>query len=192
MKQLSFVLFSSLLLLSNPVFAHTLWTDGGGFMSGLKHPVLGYDHLLAMLSVGILSAQIGGRAIWMVPANFVIIMLLGGIIGMQRIALPSFEIAIAFSVFALGIAIAAGKKIPYLLAMAFVGIFAIFHGYAHGVEMPFLAKPLLYALGFTCGTAAIHIAGVFIGLFGQRIPKVPFLRILGIAIAGIGVFLLAS
>lgn len=192
MKKLVLLIFGYLLFMPTAAYAHTIWADGGGFMSGLKHPVLGFDHLLAMLSVGILSAQIGGRAIWTVPSTFVIVMLVGGIIGMERIPLPSFEMAIAISVFALGVSIAAEKKLPHLLAMIFVGIFAIFHGYAHGVEMPYLTKPLMYALGFTSGTACIHITGVIIGLIGKKAPKIPVLRILGAGIAGVGVLLIIT
>lgn len=135
----------------------------GGFLSGLVHPVLGFDHFLAMLSVGILSAQIGGRAIWTVPATFVSVMALGGALGLIDIGLTSIELGIAASLVLLGLIIAAEKKLPILLAMAGVGFFAIFHGYAHGAEMPTTAEPVKYALGFLTGTALIHIAGVVIG-----------------------------
>ncbi len=135
----------------------------GGFLSGLVHPVLGYDHLLAMLSVGILSAQIGGRAIWTVPSTFVSVMALGGALGLIDIGLTSIELGIAASLVLLGLIIAAERKLPVLIAMAAVGFFAIFHGYAHGAEMPTTAEPVLYALGFLTGTALIHIAGVVIG-----------------------------
>jgi urease accessory protein len=156
----------ALLLATIPsvVYAH----DGsnmpfGGFLSGLIHPVLGFDHFLAMLSVGILSAQIGGRAIWTVPATFVSVMALGGALGLIDIGLTSIELGIAASLVLLGLIIAAEKKLPILLAMAGVGFFAIFHGYAHGAEMPITAEPVKYALGFLTGTALIHIAGVVIG-----------------------------
>ena len=146
------------------VYAH----DGstvpfGGFLSGLVHPVLGYDHLLAMLSVGILSAQIGGRAIWTVPATFVGVMAVGGALGLIDIGLGATELGIAISLVLLGAIIAAERTLPVRLAMLGVGFFAIFHGYAHGTEMPTTAEPVLYALGFLTGTALIHIAGVVIG-----------------------------
>ena len=108
----------------------------GGFLSGLVHPVLGYDHLLAMLSVGILSAQIGGRAIWTVPATFVGVMALGGVLGLIDIGITITELGIAFSLVILGSVIASERRLPVLLAMIGVGFFAIFHGYAHGTEMP--------------------------------------------------------
>ncbi|MDX1378653.1 MAG: HupE/UreJ family protein [Anaerolineales bacterium] len=135
----------------------------GGFLSGLVHPVLGYDHLLAMLSVGVLSAQIGGRAIWTVPATFVGVMALGGALSLIDIGLGATELGIAISLVLLGAIIAAERTLPVRLAMLGVGFFAIFHGYAHGTEMPTTAEPVLYALGFLTGTALIHIAGVVIG-----------------------------
>ena len=166
--------------------------SGGGFMAGLNHPVLGFDHLLAMLSVGILSAQMGGRAIWTVPATFVLVMIVGGILGMEGIHLMSVETGIALSVLVLGIALAAEKKLPPLLAMLFVGIFALFHGHAHGTEMPYLAEPLLYASGFVVGTAAIHIVGVSIGVAADKLRLGRALRYLGFGIAGVGLHLMVT
>ena len=135
----------------------------GGFLSGIVHPVLGYDHLLAMLSVGIISAQIGGRAIWTVPSTFVTVMAIGGVLGLMNIGLTVTELGIAVSLVILGLVIAAERRIPTLIVMIGVGFFAIFHGYAHGAEMPDTAEPFLYALGFLVGTALIHISGVVIG-----------------------------
>jgi urease accessory protein len=187
-KHTTFLFF----LLASPAIAQAHSIEGaGGFMSGLGHPVLGFDHLLAMLSVGILSAQMGGKAIWMIPTTFVGVMLIGGILGMQDIPLFSVELGIAFSVFALGISLAAEKKLPALLAMAFVGFFALFHGHAHGAEMPSLAQPVNYALGFVTGTALIHVSGVLVGLISQQTPKgTEVLRFAGAGIAGIGFHLL--
>jgi len=180
----------SLLMLPTSLFAHT--SHGiFGFSSGFTHPVLGLDHLLAMLSVGMLSAQMGGRAIWTIPATFVGFMLLGGILGMIGVPFFSVEIGIAVSVLVLGLAIAADKKLPVLLAMAGVGFFALFHGHAHGEEMPSSAQPLLYALGFILGTALIHIAGVAIGWTATRIPRATtLLRFGGAIIAFLGFFFL--
>jgi urease accessory protein len=184
--------YSLLLIFLFPALAHAHSVGhGGGFVSGLGHPVLGFDHLLAMVSVGILSAQMGGRAIWAVPLTFVGMMLVGGILGMQGVPLFSVELGISFSVFALGIALAAEKKLPALLAMLFVGFFALFHGHAHGMEMPSLYSPVLYALGFVVGTAGIHIFGVILGLISQEVSKgEAFLRYVGAGIAGIGFHLL--
>ncbi|WP_434086855.1 HupE/UreJ family protein [Shewanella psychrotolerans] len=172
------------------VFAHEI-TDGAGFMTGFNHPVLGFDHLLAMLSVGLLSTQLGGRAIWTVPLAFMAFMLFGGVLGLYGVALPFVELGIALSVVLLGLAIALGRQIPLLLAMGFVGLFAIFHGHAHGAEMPALTSPVLYALGFLSGTAVIHLLGVSLGFIMQQLSrKRPLLRLSGGAIALIGGYLI--
>ena len=180
-------LYILLMLLIFPSIAQAHEEAGGGFISGLTHPVLGLDHLLAMISVGILSAQMGGKAIWTVPSAFVGLMLIGGIMGMNNIPFFPVELGIAVSVLVLGVAIAADKKLPTLVAMIAVGFFALFHGYAHGIEMPEVATPLLYAAGFTIGTALIHIAGVIIGIASKSFSSGPqLLRYIGAGIAGIG------
>ena len=181
-----------LLAWTTPVFAHGI-TYGAGFMTGFNHPVLGFDHLLAMLSVGLLSTQLGGRAIWTVPLAFMAFMLFGGILGLYGVELPQVELGIALSVLLLGLAIALGRQIPLLLAMGFVGLFAIFHGHAHGAEMPALASPVLYALGFLTGTAVIHLLGVALGIIMQHLSrKLPLLRLSGGVIALVGGYLIAG
>jgi urease accessory protein len=165
----------------------------GSFVAGLAHPVLGVDHFLAMVSVGIVSAQIGGRAIWTVPGTFVTVMALGGVLGWLDVGLTSIEFGIAFSVLALGIAIAADRKMPILAAMGAVAIFATFHGYAHGAEMPTVADPAKYAAGFMTGTALLHIAGVLIGDISQHYARGKvLLRLAGAAIAGAGTWFLVG
>ena len=161
-----------LCLLPTTVYAH----DGsnvpfGGFLAGLVHPVLGYDHFLAMLSVGILSAQIGGRAIWTVPATFVGVMAGGGALGLLGPGFNFIELGIAVSLIILGIVIAAERRLAIGVAMVAVGVFATFHGYAHGSEVPTTAEPFLYALGFLTGTALIHILGVVIGDVAKHYEK---------------------
>ncbi len=190
MRRISATLLACLLFFPQFVYAHQAGA-GGGFVAGVTHPVLGFDHLLAMLSVGILSAQMGGRAIWTVPATFVSVMLVGGILGIQGVPFFSIELGITISVLALGISIASERKFPTLLAMLFVGFFAIFHGYAHGDEIPYLVEPVYYALGFVTGTAGIHIAGVIVGLAAEKFNDgEQLLRYLGAAIAGIGFHLI--
>lgn len=165
----------------------------GSFVAGLAHPVLGIDHFLAMVSVGIVSAQIGGRAIWTVPATFVGVMAFGGVLGWLDVGLTSIEFGIAFSVLALGTAIAADRRLPVLVAMGAVAIFATFHGYAHGAEMPTVANPLRYALGFMTGTALLHVAGVLIGDISQHYARGKvLLRLAGAAIAGAGTWFLVG
>ncbi|MCX4027737.1 HupE/UreJ family protein [Endozoicomonas sp. SM1973] len=192
MKKIVGALLSSLIFYPNIGYSHE-GGFGGGFGAGLAHPVLGFDHLLAMLSVGILSAQIGGNTIWTIPLAFVSFMLMGGILGINEVALVSVELGIAFSVLILGVALAADKKIPVIITIFFVGIFAIFHGHAHGTEMPFLAEPQLYAVGFIIGTAGIHIIGVLIGISASKIKQGwQLLRYIGASIAGIGFHLIIS
>lgn len=198
MTKLGFFLIS--IALSQIATAHNL-TGGEGFIAGLAHPVFGLDHFLAMLSVGILSTQIGGRAIWSVPMTFVIVMLVGGFFGMGHVFadladhLSSWvELSIVFSVVALGLVIATPVKMPTLLAMLFVAYFAFFHGTAHGIEIPVVAKPLNYALGFILSTLLIHLAGVAIGFVLQKFKtrgKI-LLRFIGAIIMGMGLQMLVN
>ena len=187
-------IFVALLALPLQAVAH----DGstlpyGSFLSGFTHPVLGMDHFLAMVCVGIVSAQIGGRAIWTVPATFVLIMAFGGLLGYIDVGLSAIEAGIAFSVLALGTAIALDKTVPMVAAMIAVGVFAVFHGYAHGAEMPVVAQPVTYALGFMTGTALLHLLGVIIGDISQHYERGKLLlRVSGVAIAGIGAFFLVG
>jgi urease accessory protein len=195
MKQLKlFLLTMSTSLLPQLAFAHEAISERyGSFLGGMTHPVLGLDHFLAMVSVGIVSAQIGGRAIWTVPATFVGVMAVGGLLGMAEIGLTAVEAGIAISVFALGCAIAADRKLPISVAMTAVGFFAIFHGYAHGAEMPSIATPVTYAAGFMLGTAGLHLLGLLVGDISQRYVRGKLLlRIAGGAMAGIGTLFLVN
>ena len=186
-KILTFLL--PLLLLPGLANAHTFQGETG-FLSGIFHPVLGFDHLLAMLCVGIVSAQMGGRAIWTVPLTFVSVMGLGGFFGMQNIPIPGVEYGIALSVLILGLAVASGKKNHFLAVYLGVAFFAVFHGHAHGAEMPAMADPLIFSLGFLIGTAVIHLVGVGIGLTAAHIQNgMQTLRYVGAGIAGIGVYI---
>jgi len=186
-----FIFLICLLVYPLPVLAHN-FTGMIGFYDGISHPVLGFDHFLAMISVGIVSAQIGGKAIWTVPATFVIIMTLGGVFGFLLIINEFFfvEVGIILSVILLGFGISIEKKIPTMLIMVFVGIFGLFHGIAHGIEVPAAANPLLFVLGFICGTSALHIFGVGIGYFSIKtaISSI-LLRLTGILFAIYGLYL---
>lgn len=166
----------------------------GGIFAGLLHPILGIDHLLAMVTVGLLSAQMGGRAIWTVPATFVSVMAVGGILGILGLPLPFVEYGIALSVVALGIALFSPKKLPVWLTMVFVGLFALFHGHAHGTELPALSETFLdviaYIFGFLVATATLHLIGALVGqtmVSTKRGENI--LRFAGVLIAGVGVFL---
>ncbi|MFC1600081.1 HupE/UreJ family protein [Patescibacteria group bacterium] len=166
MKKLTFILALLALLIPSTALAHNI--GGSGALSGLTHPLFGLDHLLAMVAVGVISTVLGGKAVFKVPATFIGFMLIGGIIGMMGISLFGVEIAIALSVLLLGSAIALNKKIPNIWAMMFVAIFAIFHGHAHGAEMPLISNAALYAIGFISSTTILHITGVLIGHFAQK------------------------
>jgi urease accessory protein len=171
-------------------------TDGGIF-AGLLHPILGIDHLLAMVTVGLLSAQLGGKAIWTVPATFVSVMALGGILGILGLPLPFVEYGIALSVVVLGVALLARRKLPIAAAMAFVGLFALFHGHAHGTELPELSETALdviaYVFGFLVATASLHLIGALIGQMAISTPRgAAVLRISGAIIAAAGVFLVMA
>ena len=188
-------IFISLIYLSFyplPVLAHNI-TGKLGFYDGLSHPVLGLDHLLAMICVGILSAQIGGKAIWTVPTTFVAIMTIGGLLGFLLIIDEFYfvEVGIVFSVILLGFGISIEKKIPVKLIMIFVGIFGLFHGIAHGLEVPAAANPVLFVLGFIFGTTTLHLLGVTIGYFSikKNISLILF-RPAGVSFAIYGIYLL--
>jgi urease accessory protein len=176
-----------------PGAAHAHVGTAGGFAAGLHHPVLGLDHLLAMVSVGVISAQLGGAAIWRIPTAFVAMMGVGGMLGLWRGDLVAIEAGIAASLVGLGLAMAADRRIPVAIAMAFVGTFAVFHGVAHGREVPGEVRSWAYFAGFMAGTAALHVAGVLIGFVADGIPHGRVaLRGAGLAVAGIGLRLLAA
>lgn len=154
----------ALLLLSAPAMAHTGAGALGGFTSGFLHPILGFDHLLAMFLVGIWGAQMGGRNIWTLPVVFPMVMAVGGFAGAAGLPLPGVEIAVALSVVGLGLAVAFAAKPPEWVAMGAVGFFAIFHGFAHGAELPVAADAVMYGIGFMLATGSIHLAGIGFGL----------------------------
>lgn len=162
-----------------------------GWATGFTHPLRGPDHILAMVSVGIISARIGGRAIWTVPLAFVVAMAVGGAIGSglggTQATTPWVEFGIALSVVALGAAIAIGSELDPLVAMAFVGLFGLCHGYGHGAEIPVGATLWPYLTGIVAATAGLHLAGVGIGIGAARFGHgVAALRLGGAAVAVIG------
>ena len=185
----------STLLIFKPLYAHT-FTGMNGFYDGLSHPVLGLDHFLAMVCVGVVSSQIGGRAIWTVPSLFVLFMIIGGAAGLfieiLAITLSNIiEWGIIFSVIFLGLSVAIEKKLPTIIIMIAVIFFGSFHGLAHGIEMPWAANPILFALGFSSGTAVLHLFGVGIGLvLIKNYFLNTVLRILGLCCAVFGLYLI--
>ena len=157
-----------LFALTGAALAHTGAGGTSGFAHGFMHPVGGLDHVLAMLAVGLYAAQLGGPALRLVPATFVGVMAGGGALGAMAFALPYVEVGIAISVVVLGLAIALHAGVPTLAAMALVGAFALFHGHAHGAEMPQDASGPAYAAGFMLATALLHGAGIAAGLLIGR------------------------
>ena len=141
-------------------WAHTGVGPTDGLIHGLAHPVLGADHLLAMVAVGVWATQLGGRAILALPAAFVATMAIGAVAGAAGLGLPGVEAGILLSVLALGALAAAATRLPIVLAMAVVAIFALFHGHAHGTEMPATIAGWAYGMGFVTATAALHAAGI--------------------------------
>lgn len=154
-----------IMLTSTAAQAHT------GAEAGWLHPLSGADHLLAMIAIGAWSCQMGGRAIWIVPSAFVCSMLLGGILGFEQVDLPGVEIGIVLSVILLGLAIALEKTFPVVIAAFGVGIFGMFHGYAHGYEMPVMDNKLAYSAGFLSTTAALHVVGAVGALLILKLPR---------------------
>lgn len=158
-----------LVLVPTTAFAHTGAGYAHGFADGFAHPLDGLDHILAMVTVGILAWQLGGRAIWLLPASFVSLMALGGMFGIAGESSPWVELGIAASVVVLGTMVALGVKAPLAMAMGIVGLFAIFHGYAHGTAMPLDASGGAYAAGFMLASALLHVAGIALGFLIGRI-----------------------
>ncbi|MDP3586154.1 MAG: HupE/UreJ family protein [Thiobacillus sp.] len=155
-------------LFAGTASAHTGDHAVTGFVSGLAHPLLGLDHLFAMVAIGLWAAQQGGRALWAVPAAFVGAMLVGGGLAWSGIALPQVETALALSVLVLGLLIASRRQWAVTAAMALAAGFAVFHGYAHGLEMPLAASPALYGLGFVLATLGLHGLGIVGRVIGRR------------------------
>ncbi len=190
-----FIIFLTLLLgFPLPLLAHDIMGKVG-FYDGLSHPVLGLDHLLAMISVGIISAQMGGRAILTVPFIFVILMTIGGLFGFLLIVKEFYfvEIGIVFSVILLGIGISIINKIPTKLILIFVAAFGLFHGVAHGLEVPAAVSPILFVLGFIIGTTTLHLLGVVIGYLSIKNKiSLAVLKVIGFTFAIYGIYLLKS
>ena len=179
-----------LTLLPQPALAHITPGPTGGFASGFAHPLTGLDHFLAMFAVGVWGAQMGGRSVWALPVAFPLVMTIGGIAGMAGLVLPYVEIGIALSIFVLGLAIACKWRPIEIVPLALIAIFALCHGYAHGVELPNAADPAAYAVGFVLATGMIHVTGIVVGLLLGKPLHGWLARGLGGVIAAGGVFYL--
>lgn len=188
-RSLAALALVSAALAPSGAWAHTGGSALGGFASGFLHPLGGADHVLAMLAVGMWGAQLGAPAIWVLPVAFPLVMALGGVAGILGLPLPSVEWGIALSVIVLGSAIALGRPPRLAVAALLVAFFAVFHGYAHGAELPGQAGALAYSAGFVVATGTIHLTGIALGLVTRLPNGVQVLRAGGSAIAAAGVYL---
>lgn len=174
-----------------PANAHQEAGLAGGLESGLLHPLTGPDHLVAMVAVGLWGAQLRGRLMWLLPVVFPVVMALGGVLGVRGVPLPGVEIGIALSGVLLGLAVLLAARPPAWAALLLTGIFAIFHGHAHGEELPEAANPLAYGIGFVAATGLLHLAGIAIGLLNEWRPAGPKLvRAAGAGVMAAGAFFL--
>jgi urease accessory protein len=170
--------------------AHSQGGEAAGLVSGLQHPVSGLDHVLAMVAVGLWGAQLGRPALWLLPVSFPMVMAFGGMLGLMGLALPGVEFGIAASAIILGVMVGCEARPPLWVAAVVVGFFAIFHGHAHGAELPPGANALLYSIGFVVATGCLHAVGIGVGLIHRWPVGKVTLRAAGVAVALGGVYFL--
>ena len=168
--------------------AHVPGAAGAGWAEGLAHPFTGLDHVLAMVAVGLWAAQMGRRAAWLLPLAFPVVMAAGAVLAAFGLTVPGVEAAIAGSVMVLGLLVALATRPSAAVAAAVVGFFALFHGHAHGTELPMTADPWLYGAGFVVATALLHGIGLVFGSVARR----PLVRVAGAAVSSAGLVLLAG
>jgi urease accessory protein len=185
-----FLVSAAYLLWATSAYAHVDRGEAAGFFTGLQHPWSGLDHILAMIAVGLWGAQLGNPALWVLPVTFPMVMSFGAMMGLLGIPVPGVEIGIAVSAILLGTMVLAEVRPKLVIAAVLVGIFAIFHGHAHGTELPLGQSGLLYSMGFVIATGVLHGIGIAIGLihhwpFGRIV-----LRCTGGFIAVMGVYFL--
>jgi len=177
-------------VLAMPAWAHEQQGQAAGFLAGLQHPSSGLDHVLAMVAVGLWGAQLGAPAIWLLPVTFPLMMACGGFLGLVGVPLPGVEIGIAVSAILLGAMVATQSRPPLWMAVAAVAFFAVFHGHAHGTELPPGQSGLLYSVGFVIATGCLHATGIAIGLIHRWRAGRIALRVAGAAVGFAGVFFL--
>lgn len=184
------LLFAASLVIAWPAIAHEQPGQAAGFVTGLLHPLSGLDHVLAMVAVGLWGAQLGAPAIWLLPVTFPLVMAFGGFLGLVGMPLPGVEIGIATSAILLGAMVALQARPPLALAALLVAIFAVFHGHAHGTELPAGQNGLLYSVGFVVATGLLHATGISIGLIHRWVAGRILLRAAGVVVSLAGVFFL--
>jgi urease accessory protein len=180
------------LLAAGAAQAHTETAAANGFVAGLLHPLLGPDHLLAMVAVGIWGAALGAPLIWALPVVFPLLMVVGGVLGIAGVPMPMVETGIAVSVILLGLAILAAWRAPMAVALGLVALFGVLHGHAHGTELPTAASPAAYATGFVLCTGLLHLGGIALGLLHNMPRGAAVLRGIGGAMAAAGVWFLVG
>lgn len=188
----AFLFFTVLLLAGAPTWAHEGEGLSGGFVSGFLHPLFGPDHVVAMIAVGLWGAFLGAPAIWVLPIVFPLVMAFGGVLGVLGVPLPAVETGIAASAVVLGLVVAFAARPPLWVAAVIVGVFAIFHGHAHGAELPESANAVSYSLGFVMATGMLHLLGIAFGLLVRWPAGKLAVRAAGGAIALAGVAFLTG
>ena len=180
------------LLTASVANAHEVTGSASGFLSGFTHPLLGWDHVAAMVAVGLWGALLGLPAIWVLPVVFPLIMAGGAVLGIVGVPIPAVEVGIATSAVVLGAMVAFAARPPLWVAIVLVGAFAVFHGYAHGAELPAGTTAAVYVVGFVVGTGLLHLVGIGIGLLGKWHWGRASVRATGGAIALAGVAFLSG
>jgi urease accessory protein len=180
------ILISVIAFLPSTASAHTETGALGGFVSGFTHPLTGLDHMVAMVAVGLWGAFLGGRAMWMLPVAFPVVMAFGGALGVLGVPFPAVETGIALSGVVLGLMVAFAVKPPLWIAAVIVGLFGMFHGHAHGTELPETANALAYSVGFVICTGLLHLSGIALGLLVRWPWGKIAVRAGGFAIAMVG------
>ena len=180
------------LLVASPALAHTGGSIVGGLAGGFAHPLFGPDHIVAMVAVGLWGAFLGTPAIWLLPVVFPIVMAFGGVLGILGVEIPWVETGIAVSAIVLGLMVALGVRAPLAVAAVLVGAFAIFHGHAHGAELPAAADAVAYSVGFVVATGLLHLSGIAFGSLTRWPAGQIAVRAAGGAIAIAGVVFLGA
>ena len=189
-SRLSWLFFSALILWPMTAFAHQESGSAIGLLAGLHHPISGWDHVLAMIAVGLWGAQLAQPAVWVLPVAFPMVMAFGGMLGLMGVRIPVVEIGIAVSAIVLGIMVLREARPPLPVAAIIVGFFAVFHGYAHGTELPAGASGLLYSIGFVMATGTLHGVGITMGLVHRWPVGRLALRLAGMFVAVAGGYFL--
>jgi urease accessory protein len=189
---LTIAALASTSVLAHPGHPESLMSASMSFGAGFSHPFSGVDHLLAMLAVGLWAAQNKRSAMWVLPLAFPLMMVVGALLAFSGLSIPAAETGIAASVAVLGLLIAFAVRMPLWASTVVVSLFAVFHGYAHGSELPHGSSAALYGIGFVLATALLHATGLGIGLFAGKQMADKVVRIGGIGIAAVGAYLLAA